>query len=57
MDAQARRIAFIGTGVMGGSMASRLVAAGHDVTVYTRTRVRAESLLASTPPQLNTLAI
>ena len=41
------RIAFIGTGVMGAGMARRLLEAGHQLTVYTRTRQRAESLLAS----------
>ncbi len=36
-----RRVAFIGLGVMGGPMAGHLAAAGHDVTVYNRTRERA----------------
>jgi 3-hydroxyisobutyrate dehydrogenase len=36
------RIAFIGTGVMGAPMAGHLVAAGHDVTVFNRTRAKAE---------------
>lgn len=35
-------IAFIGTGVMGAPMAGHLVAAGHQVTVYNRTREKAE---------------
>ncbi|MGE4159683.1 MAG: NAD(P)-dependent oxidoreductase [Planctomycetota bacterium] len=39
------RIAWIGTGVMGTSMVRRLLLAGHSVTVHTRTRSRAESLL------------
>ena len=38
-----RRVAFIGLGVMGAPMAGHLVAAGHDVTVYNRTRARADS--------------
>ena len=38
-------IAWIGTGVMGRSMAGHLLAAGHRVTVYSRTRERAASLL------------
>lgn len=41
------RIAFVGTGVMGSSMASHLLKAGHQVTVYTRTRSRADSLVAA----------
>ena len=31
------RIAFLGTGVMGVGMASRLIAAGHDLSVFNRT--------------------
>jgi 3-hydroxyisobutyrate dehydrogenase len=42
---QLRRVAFIGTGVMGRSMAGHLLAAGHGVTVHTRTRERAAELL------------
>lgn len=39
------KIAFIGTGVMGGAMAGRLMAAGHDLTVYNRTKAKAEALI------------
>lgn len=35
------KLAFIGTGVMGAPMAGHLVAAGHDVTVYNRSQVKA----------------
>ena len=38
------RIGFVGLGKMGAGMAANLVAAGHDVTVYNRTRQKAESL-------------
>ncbi len=38
-------IAFIGTGVMGRSMAGHLMAAGHPLHVYNRTPVKARSLL------------
>lgn len=41
------RIAFVGTGVMGSSMAGHLLAAGHQVAVHTRTRAKAERLLAA----------
>ena len=41
------RIAFIGTGVMGTSMAGHLLKAGHAVTVNTRTRKRAEPLIVA----------
>ena len=40
------RLAFIGLGIMGGPMAGHLLAAGHAVTVNTRSRARAESLIA-----------
>jgi len=46
------RISFIGTGVMGAPMARHLAAAGHDVTVYNRTRAKAEATglaVADTP--------
>ncbi|WEK41877.1 MAG: NAD(P)-dependent oxidoreductase [Candidatus Sphingomonas colombiensis] len=46
------RIAFIGTGVMGAPMAGHLARAGHDVTVYNRTRRKAEATglkVADTP--------
>jgi 3-hydroxyisobutyrate dehydrogenase len=40
------RIGWIGTGRMGSALASRLLAAGHDVTAYNRTRAKAEPLTA-----------
>jgi 3-hydroxyisobutyrate dehydrogenase len=40
------RLAFIGLGVMGGQMAKHLAAAGHDLTVYNRTRAKADSWVA-----------
>lgn len=39
-------IGWIGAGRMGSAMAARLLAAGHDVAVYNRTRAKAESLAA-----------
>jgi 3-hydroxyisobutyrate dehydrogenase-like beta-hydroxyacid dehydrogenase len=39
-------IGFIGLGHMGSGMAGRLIAAGHDVTVYNRTREKAEPFAA-----------
>jgi len=39
------RVAFIGLGAMGGRLARRLLDAGHDVTVWNRTRARAKELL------------
>jgi 3-hydroxyisobutyrate dehydrogenase len=39
------RIGWIGTGVMGSSMCGHVLDAGHQVTVYTRTRERAQPLL------------
>lgn len=40
------KIGFIGTGIMGKSMAGHLMAAGHTLHVYNRTRSKAEGLLA-----------
>jgi 3-hydroxyisobutyrate dehydrogenase len=36
------QIAWIGTGIMGAPMARRLLRAGHNVTVFNRTRPRAQ---------------
>ena len=41
------RIAVIGLGPMGRAMAGRLLAAGHEVTVFNRTAARAEALAAA----------
>jgi 3-hydroxyisobutyrate dehydrogenase len=46
MTGSATRIGWIGTGIMGASMCGHLMAAGHPATVFTRTRARAEPLLA-----------
>lgn len=40
------KIAFIGIGVMGGPMAAHLARAGHDLTVYNRTKSKAETWVA-----------
>jgi 3-hydroxyisobutyrate dehydrogenase len=40
-------IGWIGTGVMGVSMAKHLMAAGHPLVIHTRTRARAEPLMAA----------
>src|SRR5947209_2176144 len=37
------KLGFIGLGVMGGPMAAHLARAGHDVTVYNRTRSKAQA--------------
>ena len=39
------KVAFIGLGIMGGPMAGHLATAGHDVTVYNRTRSKADALI------------
>lgn len=52
-----RKIAFLGTGLMGAPMARRLLGAGFSVTVWNRDRVKAEALsgdgaiIASTPSE------
>lgn len=40
------KLAFLGLGVMGGPMAGHLQKAGHDVTVYNRTRAKADDWAA-----------
>src|SRR3954453_16529506 len=48
----AERVAFLGLGIMGSRMARNLRAAGFDVTVWNRTRSRADELgepIADTP--------
>ena len=53
------RIGFIGTGVMGSRMARNLMRAGYPVSVYTRTKKKAQALLdagacwASSPAELS----
>ena len=42
----AQRLAFIGLGIMGLPMAGHLLAAGHRLTVHTRTKSKAQELLA-----------
>ena len=39
------RVGWIGTGVMGSSMASHLLQAGFHTTVFSRTRSKAQSLM------------
>lgn len=41
------RVGWVGTGVMGGSMARHLLDAGHHLTVTTRTKAKAAELLAA----------
>ena len=38
------KVGFIGLGKMGSAMAANILKAGHDLTVYNRTRERAERL-------------
>jgi 3-hydroxyisobutyrate dehydrogenase-like beta-hydroxyacid dehydrogenase len=40
------RVGVVGLGIMGAPMARNCLRAGHAVTVHTRTRARAEPLLA-----------
>ncbi len=41
-----RRIGFVGLGIMGRSMAGHILAAGHELHVHTRSRAKADELLA-----------
>jgi len=43
----ATRIGWIGTGVMGLSMCNHVLAKGHEVTIYNRTKAKAQQLLES----------
>ncbi|PWJ19231.1 NAD(P)-dependent oxidoreductase [Jannaschia seohaensis] len=48
------KVALLGTGLMGAPMARNLVAAGHDLTVWNRSRAKAEGLgaaVADTPAE------
>lgn len=44
---KSNKIGFIGTGVMGASIVMHLLNAGHDVTIYTRTKSKAADLIAA----------
>jgi 3-hydroxyisobutyrate dehydrogenase-like beta-hydroxyacid dehydrogenase len=44
---QKLKLAFIGLGVMGGPMAGHLARAGHEVTVFNRTRSKADAWVAA----------
>src|SRR4051794_10592138 len=46
LSAMSTRVAFIGLGIMGLPMAGHLLAAGHELRVHTRTKGKAEGLLA-----------
>ena len=39
------QLGWIGTGIMGRSMCGHLMSAGHSLTIYSRTRAKAEELL------------
>ena len=51
-----KSISFIGTGVMGASIVKHLLQAGYPVTVYTRTKEKAEPLLAAGAKWASTVA-
>ena len=50
------KIGFIGTGVMGRSMAGHLLRAGHELTVHSRTKAKAATLLEQGVPWADSLA-
>ena len=41
-----RKVGFVGTGIMGGAIAGHILDAGYTLTVHTRTKERADSLIA-----------
>ncbi len=51
-----RRVGWVGAGRMGQALAARLLAAGHDVAVYNRTRSKAESLAEAGATVVDSLA-
>lgn len=51
-----KNISFIGTGVMGASIVSHLLQAGYPVTVHTRTKGKAEPLIAAGAKWASTVA-
>ncbi|PRS64261.1 oxidoreductase [Bacillus pumilus] len=56
---QIKTVGFIGTGVMGRSMAEHLMDAGYEVLVYTRTKAKADALIqkgASWKPEVKEIA-
>lgn len=50
------KIAWIGTGVMGQSMAGRLLSAGHALTVYSRTKEKTAALISKGAVWINSPA-
>ncbi len=45
MVMEKKTVGFIGLGIMGASMAGHILAGGHDLVVYNRTRARADALV------------
>src|SRR5699024_6589082 len=56
MVTKKRTIGFIGTGVMGHSMAANLQKAGYPLNVFTRTKSKAESLIENGANWKNSVA-
>src|SRR6266446_5092689 len=50
------KVGFIGLGQMGAGMAANLLKAGHEVTVYNRTRAKAEALVRGGAKEAATIA-
>jgi 3-hydroxyisobutyrate dehydrogenase len=46
MDSRKKPVAFIGLGIMGAHMAGHILAAGHPLHVFNRTRTKADALVA-----------
>ncbi len=46
VEKAALRIGWIGTGVMGKSMAGHLMSNGYQLSIYTRTKLKADELIS-----------
>ena len=45
MNKAATRVGWIGTGIMGKPMIGHLITKGHKISIYTRTKAKAEQLI------------
>jgi 6-phosphogluconate dehydrogenase len=51
------KVGFIGLGQMGAGMAANLIKAGHELTIYNRTRSKGKALLEKEPMRRSTASM